>query len=112
MKRHRKRHPTMVRQLKEYLQFRRKLGFKMKTQEEILILFARHLDRSGHRGPLTTEMALRWASLPKNVSQCYREKRLSAVRCFARYLAVRDGQTEIPGRYLVPKVCFRRQPHL
>ena len=57
-------------------------------------------------------MALRWANLPKNVSRSYRAKRLSAVRCFARYLAVRDGRTEVPGRHLVPKVCFRQRPHL
>jgi integrase len=106
-----KRQSTTVRKVKEYLRLRRSLGFKMRSQGEMLLQFAKHLDRSGHRGPFTTEMALRWANGP-TLSRSTRAKRLSAVRCFARYLAVRDGQTEVPGRYLVPKVCFRRRPHL
>jgi len=112
MKRHLKRSSTMVRQVGEYLQLRRSLGFELKSQGKLLLRFARYLDRSGHRGPLTTEMILRWANLPKNSARSYRAKRLTAVRCFARYLAARDGQTEVPGRYLMPKECVRRQPHL
>ena len=102
---------TMVRQVKDYLRLRRALGFQMQSQEEMLSRFAKHLDRSGHRGPLTTEKALQWANRP-HLSQSSRAKRLSAVRCFARYLSVRDGQTEVPSRHLVPKVCFRQRPHL
>jgi integrase len=102
----------MVRQAKEYLRQRRSMGFAMKSQGEMLLEFAKYLDRSGHRGPCTTEMALRWANLPKKLSRSYRAKRLSAVRCFARYLAVRDLRTEVPGRLLVAKVCFRQRPHL
>ena len=101
-----KRRPTMVRRVKEYLLLRRALGFKMKSQGEMLLEFAKYLDRSGHRGPLTTEVVLRWANLPKSVSRSYRAKRLSAVRCFARYLAVRDGRTEVPDRQLVAEGVF------
>jgi integrase len=106
-----KRQLTMARKVKEYLRLRRALGFKMRSQGEMLLQFAKHLDRSGHRGPFTTEMALKWANGPQ-LSRSSRAKRLSAVRCFARYLSVRDGRTEVPGRYLVPKVCFRQRPHL
>ena len=102
---------TMVRHVEDYLRLRRGLGFQMQSQGETLLQFARHLDRSGHRGPLKTETALQWANRP-TLSRSSRAKRLSAVRCFARYLAVRDGQTEVPGRHLVPKVCFRQRPHL
>ena len=102
---------TMVRRVKDYLQLRRALGFQMRSQGEALLQFGRYLDGVGHRGPLTTEVALRWANRP-HLSQSSRAKRLSAVRCFARYLAARDGQTQVPERYLAPKVCFRRRPHL
>ena len=78
-----KRQSTMARKVKEYLRLRRALGFKMRSQGEMLLQFAKHLDRSGHRGPFTTEMALRWANGPK-LSRSSRAKRLSAVRCFAR----------------------------
>ncbi len=102
---------TMVRRVKDYLQLRRALGFQMRTQGDMLLQFGRYLDGAGYRGPLTTEAALRWANRP-HLSRGSRAKRLSAVRCFARYLAARDGQTEVPERYLVPKVCFRQRPHL
>jgi integrase len=61
---------------------------------------------------LTTEVALRWTNLPKNASLAYRAKRLSAVRCFARYLNARDNQTEVPDQRLVSKVYLRQRPHL
>jgi integrase len=101
----------MVRRVKDYLQLRRALGFQMRSQGEMLLQLARYCDGSGHRGPLTTETALRWASRP-HLAKSSRAKRLSAARCFSRYLAARDNQTEVLGRHLVPKVCFRERPHL
>jgi len=105
------RRQTMVCRVEDYLRLRRALGFQMRSPGEMLLLFARSLDCAEHHGPLTTETALRWANQPQ-LSRSTRAKRLSAVRCFARYLAVRDERTEVPGRHLVPKVCFRQQPHL
>ena len=106
------RHSTMVRQVKEYLQQRRSLGFELESQGYYLLKFAKYLDHSGHRGPLTTELILRWVNLPKSISRNYRAKRLSAVRCFARYLAVRDGRSEVPGRHLLAKISFHQRPHI
>jgi len=106
------RRPTMIRQVQEYLQQRRLLGFGLESQGYLLLEFAKYLDRSGHRGPLTTELMLRWVNLPGQISRNYRARRLSAVRCFARYLAVRDGRTEVPGRHLIAKTSFRQRPHL
>ena len=105
------RQATMVSNVKEYLRLRRALGFQMRSQEEMLLQFAKYLDHSGHRGPFTTDMALRWANRPQ-LARSYRAKRLSAVRCFARYLTVRDGRTEVPDRHLIPIVVFRQRPHL
>jgi len=107
-----KRHVTMVAQAKEYLRLRRSLGFELRSHGEMLLSFAKYLDHSGHRGPLTTEIALRWTNLPKHASRVYRAKRLSVVRCFARYLTARDGRTEVPDRRLVAKVYLRQRPHL
>lgn len=102
---------TMEYRVNEYLKLRRSLGFQMRHQSEILLKFARHMKTSNEYGPLTIEAALSWANKP-HLSRSTRAKRLSALRCFARYLAARDDETEIPGRALVPKVCFRQQPHL
>ena len=101
----------MESRVNDYLKLRRALGFQMRSQEEMLLPFARHMDFSEPYGPLTIEAALNWANA-SHLSRSTRAKRLSALRCFARYLATRDNRTEIPGRALVPKVCFRQRPHL
>lgn len=106
------RHLTIVQHVNKYLQQRRSLGYDLKSQGEMLLNFARYLDHSGHRGPFTTEVALRWVNLPQNPSLSYLKKRLSAVRCFARYLAVRDGRTEVPDRHLIAKAPLRQKPYL
>jgi integrase len=106
------RHLTMVQQVSKYLQQRRALGYDLKSQGEMLLNFARYLDHSGHRGPFTTEVALRWVNLPQNPSRKYLTQRLSAVRCFARYLAVRDGRTEVPDQHLIAKAPLRQRPYL
>ena len=103
---------TMTEHAQRYLQQRRSLGLSLKAAESILLNFTRYLDNSRHRDPLTTEVIMRWVYLPKSISQSYRSERLSIARCFARYLAVRDGCSQVPDRHLVPKVHIRRQPHL
>jgi hypothetical protein len=55
---------TMVRLVEEYLDYRRRLGYQLRIEGQMLLEFARYADRSGHCGPLTTELAARWARLP------------------------------------------------
>jgi integrase len=107
-----KKHPAMVNQVKDYLEHRRALGFALRVSGELLMKFARFVDRSGHHGPLTTDLALRWASLPQTATPRYRACRLSIVRTFARYLAAQDGRTEVPDRHLLGRNYYRLQPHI
>ena len=53
--------PTMLAFAQEYLAFRRALGFTLGTLGQEVLLFARWADRTGHSGPLTTELIVRWA---------------------------------------------------
>lgn len=106
------KHSTMVNRAKDYLEYRRALGFALDISGKLLMQFARFADRSGHRGPLTADLALRWASLSKTVSPRYRAERLSIVRVFARYLAAQDGRSEVPSRGLLGKNHYRLQPHI
>ena len=53
-----RKRPTMVSRVKDYLAHRRALGFALETTGELLMQFARFADKSGHRGPLTTDLAL------------------------------------------------------
>lgn len=102
----------MVHRAKMYLEGRRSLGFKLKIHGYLLMKFAKFLDRSGHRGPLTTKRIMLWVNQPKAISCNYRGDRLIVARCFARYLAVRDGRSEVPGRNLLPKKRLQSRPHI
>ena len=105
-------HRTMVNRAKEYLAHRRALGFALDISGKLVLHFARFADRSKHRGPLTADLALRWASLPKTASRRYRAERLSIVRGFARHLAGQDGQSQVPDRHLLGRNHDRLQPHI
>ncbi len=105
------RQRTMVRQAHAYLDYRRALGYDLRHAGKLLLNFAKYADRSGRRGPLSTELILRWVKLPKAASANYRGGRLSVIRGFARYLAARDGRTEVPDQRLMPRI-FRSRPHI
>jgi site-specific recombinase XerD len=105
-------HATMINRAQEYLAHRRALGFALDSSGTLLLRFARFADRSNHRGPLTADMALRWASLPQTASPRYRAERLSIVRGFARYLAAEDGRSQVPDHRLLGQNHYRLQPHI
>lgn len=92
---------TMITRVEEYVAYRRALGYQIRTEAQMLQSFARYADDSGHQGPLTTELALRWARLPERSARLYQARRLEVVRTLARYLAPREPGTEIPPRGLL-----------
>jgi integrase len=104
--------PRMVGLAKEYLAYRKGLGFQLASTEPLLLQFAEYADRTGHRGPLTTELAVRWAKLPKAGSPGYLARRLDVVRGFARHRAITDPRTEIPPPRLLGATYRRRTPHI
>ncbi len=77
-------------------------------REQLLRSFARYADGSGHCGPLTTELALRWARLPEQAARVYQARRLEVVRTLAQYLAPREPGTEVPPRGLLGPAHARR----
>ena len=101
---------AMVSWVEEYLSYRRKLGFQLKTEGPQLLAFAKYADKEDAH--LTTELALRWARLPVNASPLYWARRLEVVRCFARYLAVFDPLTEIPLKGILGPAHIRTAPHI
>ena len=88
--------PSMTILAKQYLEYRRNLGFQLRIEGQLLLGFAKYADRSGHRGPLTSALAIRWARLPRGADRLYWARRLEIVRCFARYRMGFDPRTEIP----------------
>ncbi len=103
---------TMIQRAEAYLAARRKLGFQLRTEGGELLRFARYADGSGHRGPITTEIALRWAQSAEKATPLYRARRLEIVRCFAKHQAAIEPDTEIPPSKLLGPAHRRTQPHI
>jgi integrase len=102
----------MINLVEEYLEYRRRLGFQLRIEGQMLLEFARYADRSGHCGPLTTELAVRWARLPARAAPLYQARRLEVVRGFARHRAIFDPATEIPPEGLLGSAHRRTTPHI
>ena len=96
--------------LRRYLAFRRKLGYRMRSAE-LLFNFARFADRKAPGRPLTTVLAVQWAT-SVSASPKTRASRLSMVRGFAKYCASLDSRTQIPPPYLLGPSFQRLRPHL
>lgn len=103
---------TFVECVEDYLKYRRKLGVALLTQGDELRRFARYADRVKHKGPITTELALRWAKLPQKHCPKYWAKRLDIVRHFARYMKLLISGTEIPTKGLLGPSYQRSTPHI
>jgi integrase len=98
--------------VRDYLAFRNRLGFSLRTTGAELMSFARHLEAVGHAGPLTTVAAIRWARLPVNAQRQYWAWRLQAVRMFAKHLAATDARHEVPPAGALGRAFTRGHPHI
>jgi integrase len=98
--------------VEEYLSVRRGLGFALETPAYLLRDFARYADTVGHRGPLTSELAVRWALASRSSNPAQAVRRLGAVRRFARYRALVDPATEISPAGLLGRLPRRPRPHI
>ncbi|MBL9170761.1 MAG: tyrosine-type recombinase/integrase [Verrucomicrobiales bacterium] len=103
--------PSKLTLVRRYLRFRRKLGYRLRGGE-LLLGFARLADREAPRAPLTTALAVRWATSVKTARPATHAGRLGMVRGFARYCASIDPRTQIPSSHLLGKMFQRVRPHL
>lgn len=103
---------TMLSRVRSYLQHRRALGFRLLVEGRMLENFARFADRSGHHGPLTKDLAIRWAALPKECDPLYRARRLEVVRILAKHLVISEPRTELTPRHLFGPAHRRPDPYV
>jgi len=103
---------TMLTKVRAYLAHRRALGFQLKCEGLQLQNFARYAQRLSHRGPLTNQLAIGWACLPKSADRLYWARRLEIVRTFAQHLLITEPQTQVPPRHLFGPAHRRPCPHL
>jgi integrase len=97
--------------LADYLAVRRGLGFKLTTEQRMLRRFVAFMDDASEP-TITSELALRWATLPTGVGHAYMAQRMRVVRGLARYLHGIDPDTEIPPLQLLPARKHRPTPHI
>jgi integrase len=95
-----------------YLSTRRSFGFALMREGFELHGLVRYAEQIGHRGPLTTQLALEWAQLPKQADRLYWAVRLGIVRRFARFWIAYDPRTEVPPGDLFGPTCRRRAVHV
>jgi integrase len=79
----------------DYLAVRRAMGFKLARGEGLLFDFVAFLDAQG-AATITTELCLRWATLPAGATSGWWNSRLCVTRGFARYMSAIAPATEVP----------------
>ena len=104
--------PTMIEQVQQYLNFKRKLGYQLDSEGKELLLFARYADQIGHKGPVTTEIAVRWAKFPKRADPVYWARRYDIVRRFTKHQSLFNSRTDILPKRLLGTSKSRRSPHI
>ena len=95
----------------DYLRLRRGLGFKLRDESRVLQDFAAFLQRQGTTH-ITTRLAIRWATRPRNVHPSHWARRLTMVRLFAIHWRAHDPRTEVPPAGAIPGRCARARPYL
>jgi integrase len=102
---------TLAIHLEEYLELRRKLGFRLREAGGLLrrfVLFA----QAKRASFITTNLAVQWATQPTDCQPSQWANRLGIVRRFALYVSGADPRTEIPPQELLPHRYHRKAPYL
>lgn len=97
--------------LKDYLDVRRALGFELRTPGANLDKFISFLEQEG-AAHITTDLALRWATHPRDAAPAYQATRLAHIRRFAAWRRATDPRTEVPPHGLLPYRFRRKAPFI
>ncbi|HMK97337.1 MAG TPA: tyrosine-type recombinase/integrase [Acidimicrobiales bacterium] len=102
---------ALSRHAEDYLQVRRALGYKLRSEGQLLASFVRYLEQAG-ASTVTTSAAVRWTRLANGASAAHLACRMRVARAFARYLAALDPSTEVPPPDLFPCSKYRPTPYI
>jgi integrase len=95
-----------------YIDDRRRLGYELEEARSPLLSFARYADREGHQGPVTIELAVRWATKGQERRPGHHARRLGFVRSFARHQITIEPATQIPPAGLLGPGYRRTPPYI
>lgn len=105
--------PTTMHALVEsYLANRRHAGFALHIEGQQLLRFAHFAEQSGHQGPLTLDLAIRWATASRRPGPLTAARRIEVLRGFAGYCQQLVPATEIPPLRLFGRGHRRLTPHI
>lgn len=99
------------RALSDYVAIRRGLGFQFRGPAGCLRNFVAFLQLEG-ASYITTELALRWATLPEKAQPSTWVWRLGMVRRFAKWHQAVDPRTEVPPETILCHRYQRKTPHI
>lgn len=95
----------------DYLALRRSFGLKLEKAGGLLLEFIGYLEDAGAT-TITTDLAVAWATKPRDVDPGWWSQRLSVVRGFARHLQAIDPAVQVPPQGLLPRRARRATPFL
>ena len=95
--------------LAEYLDLRRKLGFKAEREAWLLRSLVSFLRTKGSAF-VTTDLALAWAKRSADTHPSWWASKLSVARGFAKHIHVIDARHQVPPCDLLPRYCRRSTP--
>jgi len=104
--------PITMDRVDQYLAQCGTLGYEMQGRRAMLRRFVAFVSRRAPGSPVTTALALEWATQSQFDTPVHQARKLSAVRTFARYCAVDDPRTEVPPENLLGKTRRRPAPYI
>lgn len=96
--------------VRDYLQVRRALGYKLEKSERFLTQYCAYLHQNG-QSAVTQENILAWAAAP-NGAPSWHSARLAVIRSFTRWAQAFDPEIQIPPRGLLPSRSPRAVPFI
>ncbi len=98
--------------VESYLAYRRHAGYALRSEGPQLMRFARFAEQLDHQGPLTIDLAIRWASASPGQRRLTAARRIEVLRPFTRYCQQFDSATEVPPLRLFGPGHRRLRPHI
>ena len=99
------------RQLKDYLEYKHSLGFKLTHEATVLKRFAVYTRSINYDGPLTTEIVLKWVASGKQSDKTMGRK-IEVIRPFSKYVYSFDHESEIIYSLIFKNVHERPTPYI
>lgn len=103
---------TMLAKVERYLAYRRRCGFLLRIEGAQLLRFARFAEQADHHGPLTLDLAIRWATASHQSNPMTAARRIEVLRGFAHHCQQFESDVEVPPLRLFGPTRRRLTPHI